>query len=126
MSHPTFTGQPPLCQGPDPQPRKPRHAIPAGAIDCHCHVFEDQTKYPLTPLRSYTPPLCTLDDYLRMSATLGIERMVQVNASTYGFDNTLTLDLIAKLGQQRARGPPSLTPRRRSRAARPPRAPAPC
>ena len=110
MSHPTFTGQPPLCQSPDLQPRKPRYAIPAGAIDCHCHVFEDQSNYPLTPQRSYTPPLCTLDDYLRMSATLGIERMVQVNASTYGFDNTLTLDLIAKLGQQRARGVAGVAP----------------
>ena len=64
MSNAPLSKNPPLCQGPDPQPRKPRQAIPAGAIDCHCHVFEDQTKYPLTPQRSYTPQLCTLADYL--------------------------------------------------------------
>lgn len=101
---------PPLCQGPDPQPRKPRLPLPAGAIDCHCHVFEDPAKYPLVAHRSYTPPLCTLDDYLRLCETLGIARMVQVNASTYGFDNTVTLDLIARLGQKRARGVAGVAP----------------
>ena len=103
MSNAPVSKNPPLCQGPDAQLRKPRHAIPAGAIDCHCHVFEDQKKYPLVAQRSYTPPLCTLNDYLRMSEMLGVTRMVQVNASTYGFDNTVTLDLIAKLGQKRTR-----------------------
>lgn len=102
--------KPPLCQGPDPNPRRPRHAIPAGATDCHCHVFEDQSKYPLTANRSYTPPLCTLSDHLRMCETLGIERIVQVNASVYGFDNSVTLDTIARLGQKRARGVAGLSP----------------
>ena len=107
MSNAPLSKNPPLCQGPDPQLRKPRQGIPAGAIDCHCHVFEDQTQYPLVAQRSYTPPLCTLADYLRMSEMLGVTRMVQVNASTYGFDNTLTLDVIAKLGQKRALGVPN-------------------
>ena len=102
--------QPPLCQGPDPQPRKPRSAIPPGATDCHCHVFEDPQKYPLVAERSYTPPLCPLSAYLRMIDTLGIERTVQVNASTYGCDNSVTLDVIAKLGQKRARGVAGVAP----------------
>ena len=102
--------QPPLCQGPDSSPRKPTHAIPPGTIDCHCHVFEDPRKYPLVAERSYTPPLCTLADYLRMSETLGIERTVQVNASVYGYDNSVTLDLIAKLGQKKARGVAGIAP----------------
>lgn len=101
---------PPLCAGPDRNPRKPRHAIPAGAIDCHCHVFEDPAKYPLNPNRSYTPQLCTREQYLAMCATLGIARTVQVNASVYGPDNTVTLDLIAALGQDRARGVAGLAP----------------
>ena len=95
---------PPLCAGPDRNPVKPRHAIPAGVIDCHCHVFEDQTKYPLNANRSYTPPLCTREDYLAMCATLGIARTVQINASVYGPDNPVTLDLIKALGQDKARG----------------------
>lgn len=102
--------QPPLCSGPDPAPRKPRYAIPAGTVDCHCHVFEDPAQYPLNPNRSYTPPLCTLDDYLKMCETLGIDRTVQINASVYGYDNTVTLDLIARLGQKRARGVAGVNP----------------
>jgi len=102
--------QPPLCQGPDPAPRKPRHRIPKGATDCHCHVFEDPARYPLVAHRSYTPPLCTLDQYLRVCETLGIERTVQVNASAYGYDNRVTLDVIARLGPGRARGVAGLNP----------------
>lgn len=102
--------QPPLCQGPDPDPRKPVHALPAGATDCHCHVFEDPAKYPLASNRSYTPPLCPLEDYLRLCETLGISRTVQVNASAYGHDNRVTLDAIARLGQHRARGVAGLAP----------------
>ncbi|MEK6592952.1 MAG: amidohydrolase family protein, partial [Pseudomonadota bacterium] len=96
--------QPALCQGPDPQPRKPGHTLPAGIIDCHCHVFEDQTRYPLVVNRSYTPHLCTVQDYLAMCEIVGISRTVQVNASTYGFDNSISLNVIAKLGQKKARG----------------------
>jgi 2-pyrone-4,6-dicarboxylate lactonase len=96
---------------PPPQAaRKPRHAIPAGTTDCHCHVFEDPSRYPLAPGRSYTPPLCTVDDYVAMCHTLGIERTVQVNASVYGFDNSVTLDLIARLGQDKARGVAGVSP----------------
>lgn len=108
---PASTGsEPALCPGPDPHPRPPRHALPAGATDCHCHVFEDRARYPLVAHRSYTPPLCPLEDYLGLCAALGIERTVLVNASVYGEDNRVTLDAIARLGQERARGVAGLSP----------------
>jgi 2-pyrone-4,6-dicarboxylate lactonase len=94
----------PACIGPHPSPRKPRHQLPAGSTDCHCHVFEDPQKYPLTEHRSYTPPYLPLERYLAMAKTMGLSRTVQVNASVYGFDNSLSLDIIAELGQDRARG----------------------
>lgn len=102
--------QPPLCPAPDPAPRRPRHAIPRGATDCHCHLFEDPARYPLAGGRSYTPPPCTADDYLKLMETLGVERTVQVNASAYGSDNSVTLDFIRRLGQRRARGIAGLAP----------------
>jgi predicted TIM-barrel fold metal-dependent hydrolase len=73
-------------------------------------VFEDPARYPLASGRSYTPALCTVDDYVAMCHTLGIDRTVQVNASVYGFDNSVTLDVIAKLGQEKARGVAGLSP----------------
>jgi 2-pyrone-4,6-dicarboxylate lactonase len=95
--------EPPVCLPWQPA-RKPRHRLPAGATDCHCHVYEDHHRYPLTPDRSYAPVQATRDDYLATCAMLGIERTVQVSASVYGADNSLTLDVIAQLGQHRARG----------------------
>src|SRR6188768_4317552 len=96
--------------GPNLNPHKPKHAIPEGVIDCHCHVFDQFDKYPLTPNRSYTPARATLEQYLAMCKTVGIARTVQVNASTFGMDNSLTFDLISTLGQDKARGICGVTP----------------
>ncbi len=96
--------------GPDLNPRKPCHAIPEGVIDCHCHVFDQFDKYSLATNRSYTPARATLEQYLAMCKTVGIARTVQVNASTFGMDNSITLDLIANLGQDKARGVCGITP----------------
>ena len=96
-----------------PPPRlatRPRNRLPPGTTDCHCHVFQDHSRYPLASGRSYTPPLSTIDDYVAMCHTLGIERTVQVNASVYGYDMSVTLDVIAKLGQDKARGVAGLAP----------------
>jgi len=54
--------------------------------------------------RSYTPPDALPEDYLRMLGTLGIERMVVVQASCYGEDNRRTAAAVRELGLQRARG----------------------
>ena len=100
----------PQCLPPNSTARAPRERLPAGSTDCHCHVFADAARYPIVATRSYTPSPAPLDEYLRMCTTVGIDRTVQVNASVYGFDNTLTLDIIKKLGQHRARGVAGITP----------------
>ena len=110
MSSNSESGGAPTCAPPQAHTLRPRHPIPPGTTDCHCHVFEDPGRYPLSPGRSYTPQVCTLDDYLAMCATLGIERTVQVNASVYGFDNSVTLDVIRRLGRKRACGIAALRP----------------
>lgn len=94
----------PLCLPARASTRAPRHKLPRGSVDCHCHVFEEQTKYPLGSDRSYTPRLEPLEKYLDMCETVGIDRTVQMNSAVYGFDNSVTLDLIARLGQHKARG----------------------
>jgi len=79
----------------------PRFAVPAGACDSHFHVFEEG--YPHAPDPQYTFPEGTLDQYVAMIGFLGIERMVIVQPTYYGDDNTLTLATLARLGD-RARG----------------------
>jgi len=102
--------QAPYCLPPDAETVRPRVRLPAGATDCHCHVFVDDPRYPMVRERSYTPAVAPLDAYLRMCGIIGIERTVQVSASVYGFDNSLTLGVIRALGQHRARGVAGVRP----------------
>ena len=95
---PPGEGAAPLCPGPDPKTRAPRHPTPAGACDTHAHVFGPAARYPYPPERSYTPPDCPLDDYLAMRDVLGLTRAVIVQASIQGTDNAATLDAIKRGG----------------------------
>ncbi len=95
---PPGEGVAPLCEGPNPDTKAPRRPTSAGACDTHAHVFGPAAKYPYPPERSYTPPDCPLDDYIRMRDVLGLTRTVIVQASIQGTDNAPTLDAIAEGG----------------------------
>jgi predicted TIM-barrel fold metal-dependent hydrolase len=74
----------------------PAFAMPPGACDTHFHVFEPG--YPHVPEPLYTFPDGTLDAYLAMAEVLGIERMVLVQPSFYGTDNSLLRYVLKRLG----------------------------
>ncbi|MGI9607176.1 MAG: amidohydrolase family protein [Acidimicrobiales bacterium] len=78
------------CIAPDRDPHAPSWELPAGSIDTHVHVFE--SGYPLSPTRGYNPPESTLDDLKHLHKTLGIDRVVFTQPSTYGIDNAAILD----------------------------------
>jgi 2-pyrone-4,6-dicarboxylate lactonase len=82
-----FVPQAPTIAGPNPDPRRPRVKFPAGACDCHAHVFGPQQQYPFAPNRGYVPPEASIDGYVRMLRTIGCERAVIVQPSVYGTDN---------------------------------------
>jgi len=88
--------------------------VPAGACDCHVHVFPDPARFPFWSGRVYTPPVATPDDLLALQNALHMDRVVIVTPSVYGTDNAATLYGIKALGPQRARGVavigPSTTP----------------
>jgi predicted TIM-barrel fold metal-dependent hydrolase len=77
--------------------------VPAGACDCHTHVYLDYQKYPMDPARKYTPPLAGEDELLALQKFLGFDRVVIVQPSNYGTDNTATLQGVKHLGLARAR-----------------------
>ena len=79
-----------------PAPQAVSSAIPAGATDCHMHVFE--ARYPPSPSRTYTPGPAPLEQYRKVAAALRLERAVVVQPSAYGTDNSCTLDAVAALG----------------------------
>lgn len=100
------------CLAPDPHPHPPRLRAPAGTCDTHCHVIGPQRRYPFSEPRSYTPPDAPVETYSAVRETLGIDRSVIVQPGAHGFDNTVTTDAIAVLGDS-ARGiavvPPEIT-----------------
>jgi predicted TIM-barrel fold metal-dependent hydrolase len=57
-----------------------------------------KARYAYSPARVYTPPDCLLPDYLKMLATLGVERAVLVQPSVYGTDNTVMLEAMKTAG----------------------------
>jgi predicted TIM-barrel fold metal-dependent hydrolase len=75
--------------------RTPTRRAPAGSWDCQVHVFGDLQTYPPWPGRKYDAPPAHIEDMQRMHRTLGIERGLIVQPTTYGTDHSLLLDLLA-------------------------------
>lgn len=87
----------PICDGPNPAPRKPRLKAPSGSVDCHAHIFGPVERYPLSPKRLFTPPDATLAQYRALLATLGIDDAVLVTPSVYGMNNERQLDTLKEM-----------------------------
>ena len=81
---------------PDARLRAPRRPLPHGTVDTHAHIFDRFEKYPLSSSRKYHPPTCGREAWLALHGALGVARGVQVNATPYGFDNSITADFLAE------------------------------
>jgi predicted TIM-barrel fold metal-dependent hydrolase len=74
--------------------------VPAGACDCHVHVFGPAARFPYAARRTYTPPDASLEQLQALHQRLGIERVVVIQPSPYGTDNSCTLDAVKRLGNR--------------------------
>ena len=83
---------------------KPAFTAPPQSCDSHFHVFGAAERYPYGKELRYVPPQAPLDEYLALARHLGIERMVFVQPSAYGRDNTCMLDAMQELGDENCRG----------------------
>lgn len=81
------------CAPPDLKPHPPSFAVPAGACDCHVHIFGDPARYPYKTVRRYTPSAASIDDYKHMLAVLGLERAVIVQTGIF-HGNDVTYDAL--------------------------------
>jgi D-galactarolactone isomerase len=80
----------------------PHLKAPAGACDTHMHFYD--ARYPTAATALMTPPDATVENYRAVQRRLGLSRTVVVQPTTYGTDNRCTLEGIAKLGPDVARG----------------------
>lgn len=65
--------------------------------DTHMHFYD--SRYPASPEATLRPPDATVADYLQIQAALGLERVVVVQPTTYGLDNSCQLDAMASLAE---------------------------
>ena len=84
----------------------PAFPVPAGACDCHVHVFGPYDRFPLAPGRRYTPGPASVEDLLALQSALSLSRVVVVQASPQGTDNACLVDALQRLaaGGSEARG----------------------
>jgi D-galactarolactone isomerase len=80
----------------------PRLPTPPGACDTHLHIYEPG--YDMRASASHPSQPGTLAHYRDIQKRLGLARAVIVQPSAYGTDNTCTLEAMAKLGRDAARG----------------------
>jgi D-galactarolactone isomerase len=83
----------------------PTLKAPANAADCHIHIYD-----PRYAPRVDRPTNATVDDYRLYQRRIGVSRVVIVTPRNYGTDNTVTVDAIAALGMENARGVAVVTP----------------
>jgi predicted TIM-barrel fold metal-dependent hydrolase len=74
----------------------PKLKMPADACDCHHHIYD--SKFPIAPSATLKPGDAKVADYQALQKRNGTTRSVVVQPSTYGTDNSCTLDGMAQLG----------------------------
>lgn len=97
------SGAPPLTPPPDPHPRRPRLLAPAGAIDCHVHVFGPASRWPFHPGSRYSSADALPETQIALQDTLGLAGAVVVSGGGYGQD-TRHLEEVLTRFPQRFRG----------------------
>jgi 2-pyrone-4,6-dicarboxylate lactonase len=77
-----------------PSPSKPSFAVPAGAVDAHCHVFGPGAEFPFAAQRKYTPCDASKVQLWALRDHLGFSRNVLVQATCHGVDNRALVDVL--------------------------------
>ena len=72
--------------------------VPRGACDCHTHIFGDPQKFPWAAGRVYTPESASIAEMRSLHRALHTDRVVIVQPTVYGTDNSCTLDAVKQLG----------------------------
>lgn len=81
----------------------PRHPAPAGATDCHIHIFDPRFPRKVVIERN-AAEWGTVADYRLVQRRLGLSRVVIVSPTSYGIDNACLVDALDAFGADRARG----------------------
>ncbi|RAL16893.1 putative TIM barrel metal-dependent hydrolase [Aspergillus homomorphus CBS 101889] len=79
-----------------------KHRIPPGTWDTHMHVVDPQ-RFPVSPYAVYSPSKHTIEEAMSFESSLGIGKIVLVQPSIYGTDNSCLLEALRYVGPSRGR-----------------------
>jgi len=100
----TISGRTSLAQQPVPYSsgtETPTLKAPVNGCDCHMHIYD--SRFPISPTATLKPADAHVSDYRLLQRRIGTRRNVVVTPSTYGTDNSCSLDAIEQIGST-ARG----------------------
>ena len=81
---------------------RPRSRAPGNACDSHIHIYD--SRFPLKWPNLRAVENASVAEYKRLQERNGTTRTIVVQPAAYGIDNSVTLDAVAQLGEQNARG----------------------
>jgi predicted TIM-barrel fold metal-dependent hydrolase len=76
--------------------------VPRNACDAHLHIYDD--RFPQSVDAAAGLERATVNEYRLLQKRLGTSRAIIVTPRSYGTDNRVTVDAIAQLGLDNARG----------------------
>ena len=81
---------------------RPRLRAPAGTCDSHIHIYDP--RFPMKSPELRAVENASVAEYRLLQQRNGTARAIVVQPAAYGTDNAVTLDAVAQLGQENARG----------------------
>lgn|GEM_PF-201517 len=81
----------------DREPPVADRPLLAGACDAHIHVFAEPDRFAYRDGGDYRPEPAPAKAYARLRRRLGLDRVVVVQSSAYGFDHACLLDALQNL-----------------------------
>ena len=82
--------------------QRPVLQMPAHACDSHLHIYD--SRFPTVVDAAHALEKATVNEYRQLQKRLGTTRAIIVTPRSYGVDNRVTVDAIAQLGIESARG----------------------
>jgi len=80
----------------------PRFKAPPDACDSHVHIYDPRFRMKWPNLRAVTD--ASVAQYRLLQQRLGTARVIVVQPAAYGTDNAVTVDAVAQVGIDKARG----------------------
>lgn len=80
----------------------PALSAPRDACDCHLHIYDPA--FPMARPDARAVSDASVAEYRALQARIGTTRAIVVQPAAYGTDNRVTMDAVARLGRDNARG----------------------